>query len=103
MPFGESRIRMLMRIRIRVLRTKNLKKFTAEKIQYFFDHKLQITFPKASIKDVQAREVFSQGVTKRCRQSLLTKSALVYESTCGGIGGLRGLSQMRTAVRVHIT
>jgi hypothetical protein len=25
-----------------------------------------------------------QGVTKRCRLSLLTNSALVYESKCGG-------------------
>jgi hypothetical protein len=31
----------------------------------------------------------SQGITKRCRLSLLTNSALVYESKCGGIGGLR--------------
>jgi hypothetical protein len=30
---------------------------------------------------------FSQGVTKRCRLSLLTNSGLVYESKCGGMGG----------------
>jgi hypothetical protein len=38
----------------------------------------------------------TQGVTKRCRLSLLTNSALVYEPKCGGGGGrgyLRGLSQ----------
>jgi hypothetical protein len=34
-----------------------------------------------------------QGVTKRCRLSLLTSSALVYEPKCGGRGELRGLSQ----------
>ncbi len=28
-----------------------------------------------------------QGVKKRCRLSLLTNSALVYESKCGGGGG----------------
>ncbi len=43
-----------------------------------------------------------QGVTKRC-QSLLTNSALVYESQCGGMrgGGVAGSQQMSTAV--HIT
>jgi SLIT-ROBO Rho GTPase activating protein len=34
----------------------------------------------------------SRGVTKRCRLSWLTNSALVYEPKCGG-GELRGLSQ----------
>jgi hypothetical protein len=34
-----------------------------------------------------------QGVTKRCRRSWLTNSALVYEPKCGGGGELRGLSQ----------
>jgi hypothetical protein len=34
-----------------------------------------------------------QRVTKRCRLSLLTNSALVYESQCGRIGGVVGLSQ----------
>jgi len=37
--------------------TKNWEKFTAEqKIKYFFDQKLQFTYPKASIKKVQATE-----------------------------------------------
>jgi hypothetical protein len=35
----------------------------------------------------------SQGVTKRCRLSLLTNSSLVYESKCGGIGVLPGLNE----------
>jgi hypothetical protein len=36
----------------------------------------------------------SRGVTKRCRLSWLTNSALVYEPKLGeGGGGLRGLSQ----------
>ncbi len=30
--------------------------------------------------------IYKQGVTKRCRLSLLTNSALVYESQCGGMG-----------------
>ncbi len=37
-------------------------------------------------------ETYRQGVTKKCRPSWLTDSALVYEPKCGG-GGLRGLSQ----------
>jgi hypothetical protein len=40
--------------------TKNFKKITAEKIEYFFDKKLQFSGPKASIKDAQATgEAFS--------------------------------------------
>ncbi len=31
-----------------------------------------------------------QGVTKRCRLSLLTNSALVYETQCAGDGGEGG-------------
>ncbi len=41
------------------------------------------------------------GVTKRCRLSLMTNSALVYESQCGGIRGVAGSQPMSTAV--HIT
>jgi hypothetical protein len=39
--------------------------------------------------------IFYQGVTKRCRLSWLTNSALVYEPKCWGRGwwGLMGLSQ----------
>jgi len=37
---------------------------------------------------------YLQGVTKRCRLSWLTNSALVYEPKCGGGGELRGLSQL---------
>ncbi len=43
----------------------------------------------------------TQGVTKRCRLSLLTNSALIYESQCGGMGGSWGAQPMSTAV--HIT
>jgi hypothetical protein len=40
--------------------TKNLKKITAEKNQYFFVQKLQFTYTETSIKDVQATgEAFS--------------------------------------------
>jgi hypothetical protein len=37
-----------------------------------------------------------QGVTKRCRLSWLTNSALVYEPKCGG--GVAGSQTMSTAV-----
>jgi hypothetical protein len=46
-----------------------------------------------------------QGVTKRCRLSWLTNSALVYEPKCGGRGGggeLWGLSHMSTSTAVHM-
>ncbi len=47
--------------------------------------------------------VHEPGVTKRCRLSLLTNSALVYESRCGE-GGLWGLSQwVCTALAHHVT
>ncbi len=36
---------------------------------------------------------YLQGLTKRCRLSWLTNSALVYEPKCGGGGELRGISQ----------
>ncbi len=41
------------------------------------------------------RKGTTQGVTKRCRLSWLTNSALVlvYEPKCGGVGELRGISQ----------
>ncbi len=44
----------------RVLMTKNVKKFTAEKKQKNLAQKLQFTYPYASIKDVQVtKEAFS--------------------------------------------
>ncbi len=39
-----------------------------------------------------------QGVIKRCRLPLLTNSALVYESQCGG--GVAGSQPMSTAVHI---
>jgi hypothetical protein len=39
-----------------------------------------------------------QGVTKRCRLSWMTNSALVYEPKCGGRGGVAGSQPMSTAV-----
>jgi hypothetical protein len=42
-----------------------------------------------------------QGVTKICRLSLLTNSALVIRVQCGGREGVAGSQPMRTAV--HIT
>jgi hypothetical protein len=52
-----------------------------------------------------SRQWCEQGVKKRCRLYLLTNSALVYESQCGGIRGggvgVAGSQPMSTAV--HIT
>jgi hypothetical protein len=45
--------------------------------------------------------VVRQGVTKRCRLSLLTNSALVYESKFRGEGVVAGCQPLSTAV--HIT
>jgi hypothetical protein len=41
------------------------------------------------------------GVTKRCRLSLLTNSALVYESKCGGRGGVAGSQPVSTAMHME--
>jgi len=46
----------------------------------------------------------SQGVTKRCRLSWLTNSALIYEPKCGGRGELRGLChwvQLHTGAQIY--
>jgi len=50
------------------------------------------------IQKLEDRE--TPGITKRGRLSLLTNSAFVYESKCGG-GGVAGSQPMSTAV--HIT
>ncbi len=42
--------------------------------------------------------VLYQGVTKKCRPSWLTNSALVYEPKCMERGGVAGSQPMRTAV-----
>jgi hypothetical protein len=39
------------------------------------------------------------GLTKRCRLSWLTNTALVYEPKCGGRGGVAGSQSMSTAVQ----
>jgi hypothetical protein len=47
-----------------------------------------------------------QGVTKRCRLSLLTDSAFVYESKCGGGGGggvAAGVSANEYSCEHHVT
>jgi hypothetical protein len=41
------------------------------------------------------------GVTKRCRLSWLTNSALVFEPKCGGRGGVAGSQPMSTAVNME--
>ncbi len=43
----------------------------------------------------------SRGVTKRCRLSLLTNSALVYETNCGGRGGVAGSHPMAMSTAVN--
>jgi hypothetical protein len=44
-----------------------------------------------------------QGVTKRCRLSWMTNSALVYEPKCRGVegGGVAGSQPMGTAVHME--
>ncbi len=42
--------------------------------------------------------VQEQGVTKRCRLSWLTNSALIYEPKCVGRGGVAGSQPVSTAV-----
>jgi hypothetical protein len=42
-----------------------------------------------------------QGVTKRCRLSWLTNSALVYEPKCGGGEGVAGSQPMSAAVHME--
>jgi hypothetical protein len=45
----------------------------------------------------------TQGVTKRCRLSWLTNSALVYELKCvGGRGVVAGTQPMSTAVHMKL-
>ncbi len=44
-----------------------------------------------------------QGVTKRCRLSLLTNSALVYEPQCGGRGRVCGASANEYSCAHHVT
>ncbi len=43
----------------------------------------------------------NQGVTKRCRLSRLTNSALVYEPKCGGRVGVAGSQPMSTAMHME--
>jgi hypothetical protein len=42
-----------------------------------------------------------QGVTKRCRLSWLTNSALIYEPKCGGMGGGCGVSAIEYSSCTH--
>jgi hypothetical protein len=42
-----------------------------------------------------------QGVTKRCRLSWLTNSALVYEPKCEGREGVAGIKPTSTAVHME--
>jgi hypothetical protein len=42
-----------------------------------------------------------QGVTKRCRPSLLTNSILVYEPKCGGRGGVAKPHPMSAAAHIE--
>ncbi len=47
-------------------------------------------------------DLTGHGDAKRCRLSLLTNSALVYESKCGGIGGC-GVSANEYSCTHHVT
>ncbi len=57
--------------------------------------------PKRPLSRIWSGNKNKEGVTKRCRLSLLTNCAHVYESKCGGRGGVAGSQPMNTAV--HIT
>ncbi len=48
-------------------------------------------------------EGYRHGVTKRCRLSWLTNSALVYEPKCEGSGGVGGVSanELYTEAQIH--
>jgi hypothetical protein len=46
-------------------------------------------------------KISTREVTKRCRLSWLTNSALVYESKCGGSEGVAGSQPMSTAVHME--
>ncbi len=65
------------------------------KVRIFKDGKF--IWPWCALSTTVSPLLFSnillQGVTKRCRPSWLTNSALVHEPKCGGRGALRGLSQ----------
>jgi hypothetical protein len=54
--------------------------------------------PKFAIDMAVKNEKSSQGVTKICRLSWLTNSALVYEPKCGGRGRVAGTQPMSTAL-----
>jgi hypothetical protein len=68
-------------------------------VQYKFLY-LILTRPKLTVHDTDY-ERWEQGVTKRCRLSWLTNSALVYEPKCGGMGGGAESRPMSTAVHVE--
>ncbi len=54
---------------------------------------------KHVLKVLKVKNSHTQGVTKRCRLSWLTNSALVYEPKCGGRGGgVAGSQPISTAV-----
>ena len=55
-------------------------------------------FPLAAKNGLCDFNTLYQGVTKRCRLSWLTNSALVYEPNFGGRGELQGSQPMSTAV-----
>jgi hypothetical protein len=80
------------------LNDKNYLTVSPPNIVFYFKSTLNLFLrQKLQIQDGPRRGAalgLVQGVTKRCRQSLLTNSALVYESQAGGWGWeLRGLSQ----------
>jgi hypothetical protein len=55
-----------------------------------------------SVRETNERIGLQQGVTRRCRLSLLTNSAVVYESNCGGMGG-SGVSANEYSCAHHVT
>jgi hypothetical protein len=57
--------------------------------------------PCPPVHHLLSRDLEPEGVTKRCRLSLLTNSALVCESQYGGMGGLRFNSLRQTRCLAH--
>ncbi len=58
-------------------------------------------YKQSDIKKLDVQ--WSQGVTKRCRLSWLTNSALVYEPKCGGGGLLALVSANEYSCAYHVT
>jgi hypothetical protein len=66
--------------------------------KYTYSVTSQLTSHRIVVSLTLTHERVDQGLTKRCRLSWLTNSALVYEPKCGG--GIAGSQSMSTAVHM---